>query len=419
MNKIKEATKELIEESGINTLPSIYNEIIESINYYLDVSEESSKLIALWILGSHFHKLFPTYPILYLNAMRGSGKTRTLNLISHLSLGLTGNVLNSISESALFHSQGVSLCIDEFEPSATEKNKLNLLLNSCYKRGAKVPRMVKTKNKKTGKEGYEKEEHSLYMPVAIANINGLDSVLENRALILFLERSFNKAITSRIENFDNRLKGLKASLRSIGDGLDKKSDGDSKTTRENDGMTAMTQVLDGWNEFIDSQNLNISNTSVIPVTASSPSSASLRHYEVYRKIYEKGITGRTLELCFPLLTVASLISEEIFEQALQIFSTISKRRRESELDELHVLIYRFVSTVNINIEDYYNATELLNRFKEFCSFDLEMKPTAFSHALERLQLIKERKRTSQARLLKLDIEKAKKKIGLFDRESSP
>jgi hypothetical protein len=380
---------ELIEENERPTLEEIYKELSEKLDYYVDTSQDSKLLIKLWILASHFHNNFPTFPILYLNAMRGCGKTRLLNFISHTSLGTIGNVQNSISESALFHSAGNTLAIDEIEPKGVEKSNLNLLLNSCYKKGTKVSRMNKVKDNK--KEGYEKEEHSLYMPVVLANIYGIDRVLEDRALIVVLERSFNPVITNRIEDFDRRLAGLKVKLRLLSS--------DTMTR-----MTGVTHIIDGWNDYIDS--LSISNY------ASQVSQVS--QVSLYKRIFEAGINGRTMELCFPLLITASLVSEEVFTQALNIFSSINKKRRETELDEEHIQIYRFVSTLGMQLENFETAHNLLERFKVFVGYDTRLNPTSFSMALERLQLIKERKRTGTQRLLRLDVKKASQIIGLFE-----
>ena len=64
--------------------------------------------------------------------MKGSGKTRTLNLITELSNN--GKVLNSLTEAVLFRTTG-TLAIDEFE-GMERKGQENLreLLNSAYKK---------------------------------------------------------------------------------------------------------------------------------------------------------------------------------------------------------------------------------------------------------------------------------------------
>lgn len=375
-------------------LKKVYEEVLNYFDYYLDTTDDNKCVLALWTIGTHYHQKFPTYPILFLNAMRGSGKTRTLRLISHLASGFEGIVQNSPTESVIFHSQK-ALFLDEVEKlHRNELNNLHILLNSCYKRGVVVTRMEKTK--KDDKETYRPQEFSLYKPVCMANIKGLDSVLENRALIIFLEKSFDKFKTSRLEDFETRLQDVKELLGKLVTG-DSNDRGDSSDD--------MSDIIIGWNDYIDN----------LQKTVSRPSLLSPRHL-IYEKVYQKGISGRTLELCFPLLILANMISDEVFKQALTIFGKITKRRRESELDDEHVLIYRFVSVKDTQI-DFKTISELYNEFQLFCGIPLDMSPSAFSKALERLQLVKERKRTNKQRLVRLDVEKAKQRIGLFDKEA--
>lgn len=375
-------------------LSLLFTEVKKSLSYYLDAPEDTLTLLSLWIIGSYFHEHFPTYPILYFNAMRGSGKTRALNCIAHLALGQPGKVQNNISESALFHSKKEVLCIDEFEPKATERNNLILLLNSCYKRGSKVRRMKKVKT--TTEESHQIEEHDLYIPVALANIGGLDHVLQDRALIVYLEKSFDRIKSSRIEDFADRLQRLKAEFVTV-------------VTQ----MTVVTQfssIINGWNRYLD--NLEIVSQ---PSQPSQPS----QHDAFYKRLFDARITGRSLEIAFPLLIVASLLDEQTFNESLGLFSRLAKRRRESEMDESHVVILRFIASLD-PLNPAFTATELFNRFQlEFSALDLGLSPVSFSRILDNhLHIIKRRERTGTKRTLFLDIQKAKSRIGLFDAEVS-
>lgn len=404
-NRVNNSLNSQIDENELKEFLSyVYVEIQKHLSYYIDAPESTIQLIALWILASYFHDSFPTFPVLYINAMRGSGKTRTLNCISHLALGQPGRIQNSISESALFHSKKEVLCIDEFEPKATEKNNLVLLLNSCYKRGSKVRRMKKVKNKES--EGYETEEHDLYIPVVLGNINGLDNVLQDRALIVYLERSFDKIKSSRIEDFDIRLKSFKQELVTGVTGMT--------------GMTHFTGIINGWNDYLDSLNIDTlecaSHVSHVSLTDDKKNDTC--HKELYTKIYNAGISGRSLEISFPLLIVASLLNEKLFNSSLKLFSGIAKQRKQSEMDDAHILILRFISTLN-PLKEEWTPTELYNKFTmEFAALDLGLNVVSFSMALNRLQLITKRSRTGNKRLLHLDIKKATERIGLFDAETS-
>ena len=164
-----------------------YQRIISIMDYYIDIKLENKKIIALWILGTYLHDQFETYPYLFLNAMKGSGKTRTLKVISHLAAGSDGSVYNSLTEASIFRMPKHStLCLDEFEQvGSREKQALREVLNSAYKRGGKVVRVKKVKT--NGEEKQVSESFEPFFPVAMANIWGMDETLGDRALTLILE----------------------------------------------------------------------------------------------------------------------------------------------------------------------------------------------------------------------------------------
>jgi hypothetical protein len=79
-------------------------------------------IVALWIIGTYVHDNFSSYPYLFFNVMRGSGKSRLMGLVA--SLSKNGSVLISMSESVLFRTaKGRTLCIDEFEGINKKENQ--------------------------------------------------------------------------------------------------------------------------------------------------------------------------------------------------------------------------------------------------------------------------------------------------------
>ena len=73
------------EETDSTQLKEVYNEIIEIISYYIDMDDDKKKIMALWVIGTYMHQDFETFPLLFLNAMRGSAKSRTVRLLSKLA----------------------------------------------------------------------------------------------------------------------------------------------------------------------------------------------------------------------------------------------------------------------------------------------------------------------------------------------
>ena len=121
-----------------------YKNIVDVLREYIDMEEKYYRIVALWIIGTYSHQSFITYPYLFINATKGSGKTRLLKIIRFFAKD--GEMLNSITEAVLFRTTG-TLCIDEFEGIGRKGNEsLRELLNSAYKKGTKVKRM---KQKKT------------------------------------------------------------------------------------------------------------------------------------------------------------------------------------------------------------------------------------------------------------------------------
>lgn len=397
VRKNNERTDELISNyltnKRSNKLFDLYNSICTAIKYYLDMPDDTISMLSIWIISTHFHSKFNTFPLLYFNAMKGSGKSRILKLISHLGLGCRGEITASISEASLYRADKRVICIDEFELSRQEKNELVLFLNSAYKKGSRVNR---SESSEKGKSSFDQVSFDLYRPVVIANINGLDSVLEDRALIIILEHSFDDSITRKIEDYEYRLKDLINELKTLS------SDGSDRSDM-NDSMSA---YINNWNDYVDSRKGHVKPLSLV----SLPSSC----HKFYENVYDANLSGRTLELCFPLLLVASIISEDVFNNLLSIFKKTAKIRRQSNLEDIHVQIYRFIST---KLKDtFYNPTLLFNEFQSFCAVPTSMNVSSFSKALNRLLLISDTKRDSKQRTIKLDIDKAKLKIGLFDAE---
>ena len=65
----------LLSEDGMRRS---YVQVKEILREYMDLDERYYSLVSVWIIGTYFHKQFPSYPYLFFNAMKGSGKTRML-----------------------------------------------------------------------------------------------------------------------------------------------------------------------------------------------------------------------------------------------------------------------------------------------------------------------------------------------------
>ena len=186
-------------EKAIETIREQYDNIKEVLKHYIDLKEDYYTILTLWIIGTYLHDEFDTFPYLFFNAMRGSGKSRTLRLACKLAKD--GNVMASPTEAVLFRVHG-TLGIDEFEGVANkDKSQIRELLNGAYKRGVKIFRMKKKKS--LAGEELVAEEFEPYRPIIMANITGMEEVLEDRCITLILEKSSHPEKTRLTEDFES------------------------------------------------------------------------------------------------------------------------------------------------------------------------------------------------------------------------
>ena len=384
-------------ESSQTKLKEAYLNIVDVLKEYLDIKEEYYSLIALWIIGTYFHENFPSYPYLYFNAMKGSGKSRAMALITVLSHD--GDMLNSLTEAVLFRSKG-TLAIDEFEGIERKgKEGLRELLNSAYKKGAKVKRMKKSRTEK-GEEQVV-EEFDVYRPIVMANIWGMENVLEDRCLTLILERSNKKEITDLVEIFREQ-EIVKQTIKIL-------NEIKSKEQCSLCNVVYLWNIYQKWNEYVK-QNNTIYNNNIYY-------NNNINYTQVLETIKFTGIGGRNLELCLPLFLVALEIdpkNEEIFkETTLTLKDLISVKKDEEFSENRDVSLIDYIS--QLPTPSYFiSMNKISNDFKEFLQTqDDDINPKWLGRALKRLNLIIEKRRISAGVEVKLNVKKAQEKIQLF------
>lgn len=388
------------EEETKVKLQEAYNLILDELDYWMDLPEGTKKVVANWIICTYFHEQFNTFPYLFLNAMRGSGKTRLLRIISHLANQGDGTVENDMTQAVLFRMKRHKiLCIDELENiGSKEKTTLRQLLNSAYKKGTKVSRMKKVKSKEA--ETFETESFEPYFPIAMANIWGMDEVLGDRAITLILEKSENPAKTKLIDNFTDRKEFLhiKSILNELACSLVQCSYLQNNTNQ--------------WNEYIKLHynTNNIDNTKLHQTTPPL--------YSFFKKIDEKDISGRNFELAFPLLIVSNMMAPALFEEQLDILGGIMKEKQKDEFSESKdVSLFDFVSRQSMYRFNYVSVKKLVQEFRAFLgdedTEDIWLNEKWLGRALKRLSLIGNKKRKNQGMEILLNVDKAIEKAKFF------
>lgn len=399
----KKYVQNVEETSPVQSLRNCYFDIITILSYYMDMDLPQEKLISLWTLGTWFHKQFNNYPFLFINAMRGAGKTRLQNLIAHLVWN--GKFINNITEAVLFRTaKNHTLVIDEIESILKkDKSALRELLNSAYKKGASVERVKKVYSK----EGDEMkiEQFDLYAPVVMGNIAGMDEVLGDRCIPIILEKSGNLSKIKLMELFDS------VEFINI-----------KRTIREHlvylVSVLSLQETLKEWNLYVSSKYTTTYTTLYTLTTQDTQLPIiSEKNVELFKKIDDTEIDGRNLELFFPLILLARMLGEDILEDVLKIAKahTHQKIKFEQE-DSPDIAIYKFISQKeHLN---WYNVKDLTQEFKMFYSSDEGDRDWLTNHwvgkALRRLKLVVQSRRLSSGIQFLLDITKAQEKSKLFD-----
>lgn len=369
-----------------NDLEILLKNLKKIFNYYLDDNEDNFLIYSLWTIGTEFHSQFLTYPYLFINAMRGSGKSRLLRLLAFLGNGIW---TSSLTESVMFRTNGL-LCLDEAEHlHSKDKQALRELLNASYKKGLKIIRMEKIKNGK--EEKFEAKYFELYRPIVIANIYGMEEILGDRCITRILEKSMNPSKTKIIEDFEN-------------DKLIIKSKELMKKLKDNGQLKIPKNIFQEWNCYIKNKYENKNDCD----------------NEFFNLIDKTKLNGRNLELFLPIIIIAKQINEDTYKETLKIANQISEEKLDEEsFESIDVLIYEFISTYNITPEGFTSLTKLCNEFKiQFEIYEEWSNPRWFGRRLKSLKLIKEKRRTGKGIEIMIDKIKAQKQIKLFPRKES-
>lgn len=390
-------------------LADCYDKIIGLAKVYLDMPQDYYHVLATWVIGTYFHESFQAFPYLFFNAMRGSGKTRTLKFISALGNKGDGSVQNNLTEAVLFRiPRGTTTCLDEVEQiGSKEKQTLRELLNSAYKKGMKVKRMKK--QKVNGTEQQVVETFEPYYPLAMANIWGMDEVLSDRAITLILEKSDNPSITKMIEDFDNPyFLEIKRTLEQF-----------SVVSAV---YICKKNIYREWNNYVvDKYTTTLHTYNTLTTQTTQTTKEKIEHIDLemmFNKIDALGITGRNFELLLPLLIVNLNLSQEHFDNFLKIGMNLVNKKKEDEYgDSKDVLVYDFIGRWMSPDKEYHSIKAMTQEFRMFCGEteqeDKWLNDKWFGRALKRLNLIKDKRRVSSGMEVTLDYDKAKEKLKIF------
>jgi len=382
------------EEAENNELVSIYPRIKAVLKKYMDMSEYAYHIVTLWIIGTYCYEKFSTFPLIFINAVRGSGKTRLLKLIE--SMAWNGKIQANLSESVIFRSKKKhTMLIDEFEQvGSKESNTIRELINASYKRGARVERMKEVKI--DGKKDYEVEGFDLYSPLAMANIWGMDDTVKDRCIVIQLDKSSNPIISKLMEDFQNdvEISSIKCSLLKTFKRLSKSVD-----NGDDDGKKGVVCL---WNNYIYTNTLTTLYT--IPTLST-----------LFPKIKEAGVYGRDLELFFPLFMISNVFGEELLNQTIEYAKQkFSEKNLEEYTENPDIILLDFLwknhsdqPLQHIYLSDLKVQYQLIANLKELDNRTL-------SKSLERLNIVLEKKRDNKGVKVMIDMAKVKSKLTRYE-----
>ena len=416
-----EGTKILAREM----LKNVYERILIVINTYLDIKPEYAQIVAHWIIGTYIHKEFNTFPRLFINATKGSGKSRLLQILAGLCYN--ASVMVNLSEAVLFRTaKDSTILIDEGEGiGSKEKTTLRELLNSGYKKGTSVKRMKKMHTK----EGEQQvaEEFDLYCPVALANISGLESVLSDRSITIILEKSDDASKTSLIEDFERNpiLLDIKRTLSVVSVVLD--------------GVVGLN-ILSNWNIYTLTTLTALTTQTTLTTPISNiynlePFILDKSFFQGFNIIEEKervffdkirllNINGRNLELFFPLFLIAREFGDNTLEIMMEIAKVYVESKKVDELIESRdIALIDFVARQEQSLK-FISVSILTQEFKGFVMDERDEEDSSVNikwvgRALKRLNLILDKRRLSKGYEVILNIGKAKQKLKMFKSEEKP
>jgi len=396
---------EEIEEKSRIKFGECFERIILLLKKYADLPEEYYPLITLWILGTYLHNEFETYPLLFINATKGSGKSRLLRLISALSKN--GKTVLDLREAVLFRTaKDNTLAIDEFEGvGSKESGTLRTMINASYKKGTAVERIKKIKNPQ-GQEEMKVERFDLYTPVVMANIWGMEDVLSDRCLTVILEKSDKVYITKLMEDFETNpeIKQIKSSLNLIQCSLC------SVVTKKN--------IINAWNQYVLDKHITTHTTLYTYNTQTTQTTLNLEDLEIFNQIDNTKIEGRNLELFFPIFIIARIISEDLFKDILKLAEKIINEKKSEEYAESRdVALIDFVSKQEDWRGSFHTVHDICTNFRLVVALDPDeekwLNPKWIGRALKRSKLIVQKRRLGKGVEVLIDIDKAKEQLKRF------
>jgi hypothetical protein len=144
---------------------------------------ELRTVFAVWALSTYFYPLFLSFPRLALSGEKESGKSKVLAILQQTAWNAL--LMMTPTPAVLFRLVSEfrpTLLLDEMEGlSGDDARDIRAILNAGYKAGGTVPRCEGERTKRV-------EQYEVYAPTALAAIRSLNTVTEDRAIPVTMQR---------------------------------------------------------------------------------------------------------------------------------------------------------------------------------------------------------------------------------------
>ena len=183
------------------TLKEALDATLEAIHRHVVLAKEAAVATALWTLWTYGVDRSPTGPagdiapfLTIVSPVRRCGKTQLLSVLAYLCPRVIP--VSNISPSALFRlveAEKPTLLIDEGDAFLKDNEPLRCLLNASHRRdGAYVVRSVE------GDRDFAPRKFSVWAPKALAMIGSPASTIEDRSIIIKLQRKRRDEVVERL-----------------------------------------------------------------------------------------------------------------------------------------------------------------------------------------------------------------------------
>jgi hypothetical protein len=264
-----ETGRRFLDGEVAKTFSELFSMVKDVVKQYVNMDWDPRfyDFVSTFIMATYYYDLFTVFPRVYIIGPYGSGKTRLGLLIAYSSRH--GFAIIDPSEASVYRAieaYGPTIYVDE----AVLNERLEIILGAGYKRDIVVPRVDRA-----SREEFIINLFSTYSPVVFGVVELPSERMLQRSIVINMLRAPDPNPKRMDPNPD-----------------------DLRWLREELYLARLTRT----NEVIESM-------------------------KVVKDILSNGFIGREFELWFPILTVARLCGDEVFNNVLNLAREDVERRR--------------------------------------------------------------------------------------------